>query len=258
MKNIVYVIPFACFLLGYFLLSIFVHGGSMPVPQLVGIPVQDALVLLSAQNLNARVQAQQENADVNPGTVLRQKPEAGQKIKANQSVYLVVARAPTRMTAPSFIGMTVQDALEEAKKAGIKTKQSLVPYAGAGGFVVSQAPAAGKEMDGSTVTFYVSEGIETAPRLMPNLVGQNAQEVVAELEKQQIACKVERGPEAEGFALDQCVVVTQKPLAGALLEANKLPRVLILVAAMPGVVAPEAVTPVPDAPSASSKREDSL
>jgi len=83
--------------------TLYVASGDVVVPKVVGQPLAEAQKLLQAAGLSV-ASTTEENGDVAEGTVIRQDPRENTKLKRNEVVNLVVARAPAPSTPPSTPG----------------------------------------------------------------------------------------------------------------------------------------------------------
>jgi beta-lactam-binding protein with PASTA domain len=94
-----------------------------------------------------------------PGTILRQKPEAGAGITGLTELELVLSRGPKNavVTVPKLTELTLTDALEQISKAGIACEFFIRDIQGRekGWTVIEQSPAAGMEIPSETVTHLV-------------------------------------------------------------------------------------------------------
>ena len=123
------------------------------VPEgLLGMREEDALRFLKMAGLTGHsVEAEDEPADAVAGTVIKVTPAVGQSIPATQVVTLTVATGKSRL--PSMVGMTRQQAIDEAAKYGFT---NLVFEPADGTTVIRTDPQALSLVDRSTkVTVYM-------------------------------------------------------------------------------------------------------
>ena len=73
---------------------------TVAVPTLVGTTLNAALAGLERSGLRLGATTSQQVADAKPGTIVRQKPDAGQAVPAGTTVDVVVATAPPPAAAP--------------------------------------------------------------------------------------------------------------------------------------------------------------
>jgi serine/threonine-protein kinase len=130
---------------------------QVAVPDVVGEDRDDARARLEDADLVVNVD-EQESADQDPGTVLRQDPAPGTKVAKGDTVTLIVAKEPSEVEVPDVRGAAVNDALDALTEAGFRPRQKtvLVETADEDGFVVDQDPAPGeRRKKGSRVTIQV-------------------------------------------------------------------------------------------------------
>ena len=76
------------FLLAFFSLGIYTrHGSGIQVPQLQTLPIDKAIALLKAQNLEYKIDSVYV-PDEKPGSVVQQDPDPGTMVKENRTIYL--------------------------------------------------------------------------------------------------------------------------------------------------------------------------
>jgi eukaryotic-like serine/threonine-protein kinase len=132
---------------------------QVTVPDVVGRNEDDARSTLDDAGLRVDV-SEEENADKDPGTVLRQTPAGGGKVDKNSTVKLVVAKAPPQVDVPDVVDQQRSDAEKALKDAGFKVKvqKETVDTLDQDGVVVDQNPAAGEKRDkGTQVTIKVGK-----------------------------------------------------------------------------------------------------
>lgn len=91
LKKILWLMPFASFLIGYQIINIFKNQNEIIVPNFVGKTLNQAIKVASDNNLNLRISAEKEDSQLPEGTIISQIPNR-QKIKPNQSIYLVISK----------------------------------------------------------------------------------------------------------------------------------------------------------------------
>jgi beta-lactam-binding protein with PASTA domain len=132
---------------------------QVSVPDVVGRQEDEARSRLEDAGLRADV-TQEESADKDPGTVLRQDPVGGGKVDKGSAVKLVVAKAPPDVDVPDVVDQKQADAERALKDAGFKvrTRKQDVDTLDQDGTVVDQDPAGGEKLrKGSRVTIVVGK-----------------------------------------------------------------------------------------------------
>jgi serine/threonine-protein kinase len=177
---------------------------AKPVPDVVGQSESDAASLLKAGGFDPDVQ--RVPSDQPAGTVVAQKPKAGEKQPGGTHVLLNVSSGPkssstpaasgtttapapaattssqpaqpsqpATVTVPDVVGKTLQQARLALRNAGLITEIKYVPSQEPSGTVVSQAKEPGTSAKrGDHMLINVSQGTGSASSLVgvPNVVGQ--------------------------------------------------------------------------------------
>lgn len=113
------------------------------VPDVVGQPVDEAVEDLRALGLGSErteAFAQQE-----AGTVVRQDPAGGAKLREGGVVQLTISKGPEPVSVPDVVGTTSSQATKTLRDAGFEVNLVPVPSNEAPGTVVAQRPAPGAE-----------------------------------------------------------------------------------------------------------------
>jgi serine/threonine-protein kinase len=144
---------------------------TVPVPTLVGTTLNSALTALEDSGMRLGKTETQPVGDARPGTIVRQRPEAGAVAAAGSVVDVVVAATPvpkvrpsplrseTLATVPDLRGLKETDARLAIRRAGLRLGQvSTRPgSAAAGGTIVGQSPPSGAQIRlGSEVDLLLS------------------------------------------------------------------------------------------------------
>jgi serine/threonine-protein kinase len=143
---------------------------AIPVPDVIGSPVDQAKLLLTAQGFTVVVeQVVDEEAPV--GEVVDQDPSANDEAPRGSEVRLFVSKGPAPREVPDVVGRTVAEASNLLGQAGFTVKQTTEPSDTVPeGEVIRTDPAAGTtQPKGATITVVVSSG--PAERTVPSVVG---------------------------------------------------------------------------------------
>jgi eukaryotic-like serine/threonine-protein kinase len=146
---------------------------SVTVPNVVGLPFEQASARLTALNLEVAepVEEVPVDPDVEPGTVLEQAPLADALVEEGATVTLTIAKAPRTFPVPDLTGMTLEEAQITLEDANLTlgdqaTEASDVPE----GEIIRQEPAADKEVPKDTpVDVVVSSGPEITTVSVPDV-----------------------------------------------------------------------------------------
>jgi len=133
---------------------------TVPVPDVVGQPAQDARTALEGEGFTVSV-TEQPSADVETGLVVSTNPAAGTEVAPGTSVEIVVSSGADDVVVPDLTAMTTDEATAAAEAAGLTIKIVEDPdNPDLEGVVVSQDPAPGSTVAG---------GSEISARLSPDL-----------------------------------------------------------------------------------------
>jgi beta-lactam-binding protein with PASTA domain len=138
---------------------LFVSNGppGAKLPNVVGLAVADATKRLRAMKLVPLLK--QATSKQAAGTVIAQKPAAGELAKPQTPVVLEVARSKARVAVPDMSGQMLQEALTNLTHARLAATAVQVPSSQSKGTVVGQSPLAGQKIaQGSRVRLNVSAG----------------------------------------------------------------------------------------------------
>ena len=115
------------------------------IPDLRGVPYQDALDQLEALGLAPRAEGRRPRDGEEPGTVVSTDPEAGTEVEQGTTVKVVVA--VDSVPVPPISGMSLDDARSTLEGAGLSVGRVIGDD---NGTVLFTAPGAGSEVDVGT------------------------------------------------------------------------------------------------------------
>ena len=228
LSAILWLLPFLSFLAGYALVYKFSHRETVQAPTVVGLPLSQAVKILSKYTLNARILAEKEDNDLPEGSVITQSPLPGQKVKAHQSMFLVVTCHAEKSHAPLLSGLTLTEAQARAQENNIRLKthylQAQLPH----NTCIAQDIAAQEELDTPTLLAYVSQGT-TSLRIFPLLKQKKVSTVTQFLKNYGIKAIIRSADGQPVTPTKNLQVIEQYPVAGTLVDIKKLPSVHITV-----------------------------
>ncbi|HEV2601139.1 MAG TPA: PASTA domain-containing protein [Candidatus Babeliales bacterium] len=207
-------IPFLCFIFGYKLLAYLYHVETIKTPCLVGMQLQHAFPLLSAHNLNPRLVAYKESAELPTGTILSQTPEPDITIKPNQAMYLVVSQQPPKITTPNLLQKSDPAIARILKADTIHHKPYILNHTSPTGHCFGQFPAPGTPLEEKKIITYMASETNKSI-LLPNFKGKSIPQVIEFLKNHSISYTItHHSPQAPGHTCsDTCMVHDQRPLA---------------------------------------------
>lgn len=223
--------PFVSFLAGFCVISLFVQGKSIQTPTLLGHSVTYALRQATQQDFVIKILAEKESSEVQPGTILAQKPLPGASIKPKQTVFIVIAQEPAQLPVPECVGLRDGQWQERIAEYGITAKPVFILHRAPVGMVVAQAPQAGSALRNQKMTLFISAGPETK-RIMPNICGHILDDSMKNFfENYGIEIEVYSEPYhlKKHAHLQPGTIIAQKPVAGSWVDIKKPLQVHLVV-----------------------------
>ncbi len=145
--------------------------GTVEIPDVVGKTQVAATQELLALGLEV-VPEEETSKDKPAGTVLRQRPTAGEQVEAGTTVTIVVAISSNAIAVPRLIDMSKDYAVALIESMKLVAKIKEVDSTEPGGTVVDQSPAEGEEVEpGAEVTIFVSNAPEVTIVRVPAVAG---------------------------------------------------------------------------------------
>ena len=148
-------------------------SGKVTVPDIRGMTEEQAKAALKKKDLGIKPIKRTESKKYKAGLVSKQTPEAGEKVKKNTTVEVVISSGlvKSKKQVPNVSGMSETEAQKELEDAGFKVTSSFqYDDSVASGNVISTTPSAGTKAEkGSTVTMLVSQG--TDKKTVPDVRG---------------------------------------------------------------------------------------
>ena len=148
-------------------------SGKVVVPDVSGMTEEQAKTALNKKHLGIKVIKRTDSKKYKAGLISKQTPEAGEKVKKNTTVEVVVSSGlvKSKKSVPDVSGMSETEAQNELEDAGFKVTSSFqYDDSVESGKVISTTPAAGTKAEkGSTVTMLVSQG--TDKKTVPDVRG---------------------------------------------------------------------------------------
>jgi beta-lactam-binding protein with PASTA domain len=172
------------------------------VPDLRGKTVAQAQQLLAGQNLKVGKVTRAFSTSVPKNRITSTDPAAGEEVRRNTAIALVISKGPEPVEVPVVTGRNVTEATQLLQQAGFRvTTRTAASDNVARDLVISQKPSGGNAPRGSTVELTVSTGppLVTVPDVRNKQVGR-AQQL---LEGAGLRVSVLRLPGGPGIVLAQ-------------------------------------------------------
>lgn len=219
-SQIAWMLPFVAFVAGYFFLQFFIADTAIQVPALLGKDLLQATQICSQYKLNLRIIAEKEEIDLQPGTIVKQKPLPGKSIKPHQSIFIVITKLPAPVVAPDFIKKNKDQIEKICQEKSIKNKIYCIETAYPQGECFGQIPSAGQALESKKMSSYISAGM-TQQYLFPDFTHLPLSEVIDFLKKYNIVCDVYyKDQKITAPFKSNLIVMNQKPLSGTFVQPN--------------------------------------
>jgi beta-lactam-binding protein with PASTA domain len=145
---------------------------EVPVPELRGRSVADAAARAAAVGLTVAVEpTKRVDANIPPGAVVAQEPEAGVRLRRQRPVRVWLSAGARAATVPALVGETPRAAVARLNQSGLTLVETaeIRSRQYPGGTVVAQNPPPDRE--GAAVALLVNLGEGGPSFVMPDLVG---------------------------------------------------------------------------------------
>ena len=183
---------------------------TVDVPNVVGKQVSVAKNILEDKHLRVST-SEVTNSDVPAGQVISQTPNAGEKVKEQRTIHLVVSKGVGDLTVPDLSGLTVDQARQRLKDLGLvvgKITQESVDGK-PDGVIIAQTPSGDSKVSkGATIDLVVNKA-KVKKVKVPNVVGMSLKEARDALSAVNIAVN-----QVSGSVEDKSVVTEQSLKAG--------------------------------------------
>lgn len=193
------------------------------VPLLTGLTESQARDALVTAGLSVGDISSSWDDLIPAGEIISSSPAAGEALKADSPVALVVSKGPKPVSLPDLTGTPVDEASALLTSQGLEvsvTEEFSTVYSI--GQVISTTPSAGEKVDvGSTVTLVVSQG--PPPVEVPYLIDMFREEAVALIESLGLVADVQEGPFTP---LNR--VINQDPRAGSFIPVGSTVTITII------------------------------
>lgn len=220
-KNLYWVTPFVCFILGYQCFAVFFYRSVIQTPPIIGKTLPEAAFILSKHNLNMRMITQQEDPDIPAGTIISQTPRAHSAIKPQQTIFFVLSKKPAQPRIPNVQGTTIDQYSKTLHDLKIRYRTFPVQSDKPEGTCLAQIPTAGNEIPTSGALLYIASS-ESDTLLFPSCKGKTIAETKQFFDKYNIPVTVYHTHEPSDYhTCDRCVVFEQKPLAGSFISLKE-------------------------------------
>lgn len=168
------------FILDSFVMPWYVNkGGTLIVPNIVGMKEADAKSLLDSLHFEARIGDVRSDNTYPEGYVVGQNPMPEQIVKTGRRVYMTISGGEQQVVVPSLKGRTIRDtkfALDRVglRQGGIRYQTSIEFPEGT--IIVQDIPPGSKVKKGTYIGVTVSAGESIDSIYVPSLIGKTLSE----------------------------------------------------------------------------------
>ena len=183
---------------------------TVDVPNVVGKQVSVAKNILEDKHLRVST-SEVTNPDVPAGQVISQTPGAGEKVKEQRTIHLVVSKGVGDITVPDLSDLTVDQARQRLKDVGLVvgkiTQQSVDGKKD--GVVIAQSPSGDSKVSKGTTIDLVVNKAKAKKVKVPNLVGMTLKDARDTLSNAHLGVN-----QVAGSVEEKAVVIEQSIKAG--------------------------------------------
>jgi beta-lactam-binding protein with PASTA domain len=223
--SFLWLLPFAAFICGYLLVRSLCSTKNVAVPSLVGLNIQTGIKRASEQQLGIQIIAEKYDPDLQPGTIINQKPHANQTARQHQLIYVVVARGADPKIMPDVRGKPIEEATRELQKTGATVKNISLPIGASSQLIVAQTPEA-RQLLNDSATVYQADKKQSF--VLPDFRGKSVEQVQDFLERHQLPATLTYDrPRAPAY-----IIAQQRPLPGTIFLESQPPTIQLLAQAL--------------------------
>ncbi|MFE2422348.1 PASTA domain-containing protein [Streptomyces hokutonensis] len=198
--------------------SVTVSTGApkVEVPDVTDKDEDDASRILEGKGFKVKLRHVTSGSE-DPGTVLKQDPEGGEKAEKGTEITLTAAKEVQKATVPDLTGATVSEARKLLAAQDLKLGSTTEVESDAEpGTVVGQSVASGGEVEpGTAIGVKIAKAVQTV-QIPTDIVGKTLAEVQDELDALGLQVAV-----ATGYSqASDAVVTSSTPAAGSEVEAG--------------------------------------
>lgn len=192
-----------------------ISGEIATLPDLSGKTFEEAKTDLASRKLNVVQSDYQLHPRIEKGEVISQDPAPGSRLKLNSDVKVIISAGREKVAVPRFIQQNLLSINPVFNQAGLRKGKISYVFTDryAAGRIVAQSPPAGYEVGReSLVSLLVSQGQDEEKYLMPDLIGRQADPIIAWLESLEFRVGDTRRAVYRG--LEPGIIIYQNPPQG--------------------------------------------
>jgi len=206
------------------------------VPRLEGKNLMDALGIVSPFDLSLQQEGTDFDESLPAGTVLRQYPPPGMKVRAGRAIRVLISKGGQLVFVPAIDGKPIAEAQSVLATDGLQMGAVSESYSTdfAKGTVISQSPSSGTvSTRGALIDVEISKGLPPVGLpLVPDFFGKTPQEAQDWATGVRATVKIKENPKAIGPA--GTIVKSDPPAGQPLLEGQELQLTIVPISAGSG------------------------
>jgi len=156
------------------------HNEAVIIPDILNLDTLKAQKILDSNNLHIQIIDSVHLTDVKKGVIIEQTPKAGEFIKENRKIFVVInAFTKEIIKMPDLVGTSIRQAITDAETFGLKIGEKKYVPDFAMNYVLKQF-VNGKEISpgtpipkGTYIDLEIGKGLNNEKILVPNLIGLN-------------------------------------------------------------------------------------
>lgn len=183
---------------GYIAMKLSLERDRIDVPVVIGVELKEAARQIREVGLKPRMAGEEYHVAFPKGTVIRQSPTGGSRVRRNEEVRLTISKGSDETLAPDLVGQPLTRAQRIMAEQGLSLGHTAKVHAGLPeGVVIAQNPPAGFPVRrGTALSLLISLGEEERFYVMPNLVGQREDEAMTILKEMGLTPRISYEPSA--------------------------------------------------------------
>ena len=197
--------------------TISIQDGKTRVPSVVNTSIEDAQTRLSEAELQMEITGREYSAEIKKDLILTQAYKSGTLVASNQKMGVVVSGGIRQIYMPEVSGKIQTEAIQTLEDTGFQVLVEEIYSAVVIGNVVRTSCEVGSVCDeGTTVTIYVSKGID------PATIVEEKKYVVEDFTGKTVE-EVQNILEAEGIYLDTSARIYSDTVAAGCVISQNIP-----------------------------------
>lgn len=213
-------LPFLFFVGGYISSYIFFQTTVITVPSIVGKSLQDATQLLSKNRLGLRLRVLVEDSSLQPGVILDQVPQVGQKVRPNQNVFVSLSAHSKPFKMIDGWAKMSKDIKNLLHDRGLEVTSVYLSSHYPKGLCIGQSPLPSQQIIDKKAFFYFSDGISMR-YVVPDFRGHAVADVESSLGFDSVKIEIfHQDSFDDDHQCSDCLVVAQYPLPGEIVDLS--------------------------------------